>query len=149
MALESPLAADAIRGMVNAFQERRDAVIEGLSQIPGIRCRKPRGAFYLFPNVSGVCERLGIFDIYRSLPTDVKKLTTPSTLLQMFLLFEYQVATMDRKSFGKIGTENQHYLRISIATKLDSLRQAVTRIGEAAVDVKGFTRFVDKGMDLY
>ena len=149
VALESPLAPDTIRRMVGAFQERRDVIVEGLSKIPGIRCRKPSGAFYLFPNVSGVCERLGVFDAYKGLPADVKKITTPSTLLQMFLLFEYQVATMDRKSFGRIGTENLHYLRISIATDLDSLKQAVTRIGEAAGDVKGFTRFVDKGMNLF
>ena len=54
----------------------------------------------------------------------MRKQTTPSTLLQMFLLFEYQVATMDRKSFGRIGTENLHFLRLSIATDIDSLKDS-------------------------
>ena len=149
LALDSPLTRDAIQGMVSAFQERRDVVVDGLSRIPGIRCRKPRGAFYLFPNVSGVCQRLGIFDAYKGLPADARRLTTPSTLLQMFLLFEHQVATLDRKSFGRIGTEDLHYLRLSIATDLESLTLAVTRIGEAAQDVKGFARFMERGENLW
>jgi aspartate/methionine/tyrosine aminotransferase len=149
LALESPLAREAIQHMVSAFQERRDVVVDGLSRIPGIHCRKPSGAFYLFPNVSGVCERLGIFDAYKGLPDDLRGLTTPSTLLQMFLLFEHQVATMDRKSFGRIGAENMHFLRISIATDLESLKEAVTRIARAAQDVKGFARFMEKGENLF
>jgi bifunctional pyridoxal-dependent enzyme with beta-cystathionase and maltose regulon repressor activities len=87
-------------------------------------------------------------DACRRLPADVRALTTPSTLLQMFLLFEYQVATMDRKSFGKIGTEKLHYLRLSIATDIDSLRLAVSRIADAAKDVAGFERFLRKGENL-
>jgi len=149
LGLESPLAGPAIRTMVEAFQERRDLIVQGLSSIPGIRCQKPGGAFYVFPNVRGVCEHLGILDACRSLPVDVRKMTTPSTLLQMFLLFEYQVATMDRKSFGRIGTEDMHFLRISIATDMESLKQAVARIGEAAQDVKGFKRFIEKGENLF
>ena len=86
---------------------------------------------------------------FKRLPADVQKLTTPSTLLQMFLLFEYQVATMDRKSFGRIGTENMHFLRISIATDLESLKQAVARIREATRDVRGFQKFIEKGQNLY
>ena len=149
LALESPLAPEAIREMNRAFQERRDVVLDGLSRIPGIRCSKPAGAFYLFPNVSGACERLGVFDAYKTLPADLRKLTTPSTLLQMFLLFEYQVATMDRKSFGRIGADDMHYLRLSIATNLKSLKEAVERISQAAQDVKGFAKFVKAGQNLY
>jgi aspartate aminotransferase len=149
LGLESPLAAQAIHGMVEAFQERRDLIIGGLSSIPGIRCQKPKGAFYVFPNVTGVCESLDILEACRDMPASLRKMTTPSTLLQMFLLFEYQVATMDRKSFGRIGTENMHYLRISIATDMDSLKEAVRRIGEAAQDKKGFARFLEKGENLY
>ncbi len=149
LGLESPLAREAIRGMVKAFQERRDMIVPGLSSIPGVRCQNPGGAFYVFPNVSGMCEHLGVFDAYKALSPDVRALTTPSTLLQMFLLFEYQVATMDRKSFGRIGTESMHYLRISIATDLESLKQAVARIREAAQDVKGFAKFMEKGQNLY
>jgi len=135
--------------MIDAFQARRDLVVEGLRRIPGIRCQMPKGAFYVFPNVTGICESLGIMEAYRRLPPKVRELTTPSTLLQMFLLFEYQVATMDRKSFGRIGSENLHFLRISIATDIDSLKAAVSRIGEAATDAAGFARFIEKGDNLY
>ena len=146
--LESPLAAAAIRTMVDAFQERRDLIVDGLLRIPGVRCQKPRGAFYVFPNVADVCRSLGIMDAWRSLPAGQRAKTTPSTLLQMFLLFEYQVATMDRKSFGRIGTENLHFLRISVATDTESLRQAVARLTAAFADVKGFARFFEKGENL-
>jgi len=148
LGLESPLFAAENRKMIDAFQARRDQVVEGLRRIPGIRCQMPKGAFYVFPNVSGVCESLGIIEAYRRLPAELQKLTTPSTLLQMFLLFEYQVATMDRKSFGRIGSENMHFLRLSIATDIDSLKKAVSRIGEAAKDAAGFRRFVEKGENL-
>jgi len=42
-----------------------------------------------------------------------------------------------------------HYLRISIATDMDSLKEAVRRIGEAARDGRGFARFLEKGDNLY
>jgi len=148
LGLESPLFAAENRKMIDAFQARRDLVVEGLQRIPGIRCQMPKGAFYVFPNVSGVCESLGIFNAYRQLPDDMRRQTTPSTLLQMFLLFEYQVATMDRKSFGRIGSEDLHYLRLSIATDSDSLREGVSRMSAAARDVEGFRRFFDKGENL-
>jgi aspartate aminotransferase len=122
--------------------------VDGLLRIPGVRCQKPRGAFYVFPNVADVCRSLGIMDAWRSLPAGQRAKTTPSTLLQMFLLFEYQVATMDRKSFGRIGTENLHFLRISVATDTESLRQAVARLTAAFADVKGFARFFEKGENL-
>jgi len=149
LGLESPLFGPANRQMVEAFQARRDLVVEGLRKIDGIRCQMPRGAFYVFPNIQGACEKLGIMDAYARLPAEVRALTTPSTMFQMFLLFEYQVASMDRKSFGRIGTEKMHYLRLSIATDIDSLRTAVTRIAEAAKDVEGFRRFVARGESLY
>jgi aspartate/methionine/tyrosine aminotransferase len=148
LGLESPLFAAENRKMIDAFQARRDLVVEGLRRIPGIRCQMPKGAFYVFPNVSGVCESLGIIEAFRRLPAEVRKLTTPSTLLQMFLLFEYQVATMDRKSFGRIGSEEMHFLRLSIATDIDSLSTAVSRIADASRDVAGFRRFVEKGENL-
>jgi len=149
LGIESPLSRDAIRHMVDAFQERRDLVVAGLNAIDGIRCQKPKGAFYVFPNISGVCKKLGIFDAYKSLPSDIRQKTSPSTLFQMFLLFEYQVATMDRKSFGRIGTENLHYLRISIATDLESLKEGLMRTAAASQDIRGFEKFFERGEHLY
>jgi aspartate aminotransferase len=149
LALESPLSQNAIRSMVNTFQERRGIVIDGLNRIKGIRCQKPKGAFYVFPNISEVCENLGIMDAFQSLPPDLQKKTSPSTLFQMFLLFEYQVATMDRKSFGRIGAESFHYLRLSFATDTDSLKEGLRRLSIASQDKKGFGQFFKKREHLY
>ena len=149
LGLESPLSKGAIRHMVETFQERRNLVVEGLNAIEGMRCQKPKGAFYVFPNIRGVCERLGIMDAYKSLPEELRAKTTPSTLFQMFLLFEYQVATLDRKSFGRIGTEDLHYLRLSIATDTESLKEGVKRIALASEDRKGFGLFFEKEEHLW
>ena len=149
LGIESPLSRDAIQKMVRAFQERRDLVVSGLNAIKGIGCQNPKGAFYVFPNIRGVCDQLGIFDAYRNLPSDIQRKTTPSTLFQMFLLYEYQVATMDRKSFGRIGIEDLHFLRLSIATDTESLKEGVKRIAAAAQDSQGFKAFLKKGEHLY
>jgi len=149
IALESPLAADSVRQMVGIFQERRDLIVDGLNAIEGIRCQRPKGAFYVFPNVSEVCENLGIMDAFRGLPPDLRERTSPSTLLQMFLLFEYQVATMDRKSFGRFGSEDFHFLRLSFATDTESLREGFKRLSQASQDREGFQRFFARGEHLY
>ena len=86
--------------MCDAFSERRDLMVAGLNSISGIRCRKPGGAFYLFPNIAGLCEKLGAIEAYKEMPTVDRQRSSPSTLVQMFLLWRYQVATMDRRSFG-------------------------------------------------
>jgi aspartate/methionine/tyrosine aminotransferase len=67
----------------------------------------------------------------------------------LFLLYEYEVATMDGKSFGRIGIEDLHYLRLSIATDTESLREGVKRIAGAAQDKGGFQKFLKKGEHLY
>ena len=149
VALESPETPAAVREMVAAFERRRDMVVPQLNAIEGMSCVNPRGAFYVFPNIAGVCERLGIFDAYRRLPDDVRQRTSPSTLFQMFLLFEHHVATVDRRSFGQIGAEDSHYLRLSIAAADDDLAEGVRRIAEAAADRDGFRRFFDRGEHLY
>lgn len=148
-AIESPESPKAIRTMVAAFQERRDVVVSGLSAIRGITCQKPSGAFYVFPNIGGVCEELGAFDAHKSLPKEMRDKTSPATLFQMFLLFRYHVATMDRRSFGAIGAEKRHFLRLSIATGLKDLKDGISKIGEAAQDKAGFAAFVKDGSHLY
>jgi len=141
-ALTSPESAAAIAEMVEAFQRRRDTVVAGLNGIDGITCQMPRGAFYAFPNVAGALERLGAVDAYERLSDDVRADTSPSTLFQLFLLHRYRVATMDRRSFSVLGSEGQHYLRLSTANADEELDEAVRRIGEAAHDVSGFESFV-------
>ena len=149
IAVESPLTQESIHRMVSIFQERRDLVVGGLNAIGGIHCQKPKGAFYAFPNVAELCQNVGIMDAFQSLPQEIREKTSPSTLLQMFLLYEYQVATMDRKSFGRVGSEDYHYLRLSFATDTKSLKEGIKRIEAAAHDTRGFSQFFEKEEHLY
>jgi aspartate/methionine/tyrosine aminotransferase len=149
VAVESPESKPEIEKMVSAFQERRDLVVKGLNAIEGVTCQNPKGAFYVFPNIGGACESVGAVDAYEGLPADVKAKSSPSTLFQMFLLFKYHVATMDRKSFGQIGAEGKHFLRISIATGIDDLKEGVARIAKAAGDKDGFQSYIKDGGRLF
>ena len=108
-------------------------------------CQKPSGAFYVFPNITGVVANLGAREAWQALPEAVRKTTSPSTLFQMFLLWKYCVATMDRKSFGQIGAENMHFLRLSIATGIKDLELGMDRMAQAVNDKEGFARFVEAG----
>ena len=148
VALESAESPPAIAMMVEAFQRRRDLVVGALNAIEGITCQNPRGAFYVFPNVAGVLSGLGAFDLFDALPAEVKGRSSPATLLQLFLLYRYRVATMDRRSFGVLGSEGEHYLRISIATGDEDLAEAMGRIAAAADDAVGFKAFVSSGRRL-
>lgn len=143
-AYEDPASKTTVAEMVAAFERRRDWVVPALEAIDGVRCQRPKGAFYVFPNVAGLCERLGILEAYAALPPAVRARTSPSSMLQMFLLYRYGVATMDRNSFGRIGAEGQHFLRLSIATGLDNLERGVERIAEASRDADGFAAFLDE-----
>ena len=147
-AIVSPESPPTIERMVRAFQQRRDHVVAALNSIEGIRCQMPKGAFYVFPNIAGLCERLGALELYETLPPEVKPLSSPSTLVQMFLLFRYGVAVLDRRAFGAIGAEGRHFLRISVATALEDLELGMERIGEASGDRDGFAEFVREGRRL-
>ncbi|MBU1494030.1 MAG: aspartate aminotransferase, partial [Actinobacteria bacterium] len=68
-----------------------------------------------------------------------------ATLFQLFLLYRYQVATMDRRSFGVRGSEGQHFLRLSIATGEDDLREAIDRLAIASKDTEGFADYLESG----
>jgi aspartate/methionine/tyrosine aminotransferase len=149
LALESAESPPAIRRMVSAFEQRRELMVRGLNAIPGISCRTPKGAFYVFPNIAGACEALGAVDAWRSLPRSAREQTSPSTLFQLFLLFGHHVATLDRRSFGAIGAEGRHYLRVSIATALPDLEEALVRIRAAVADREGFRAFVKEGAHLH
>jgi len=149
LAIESPESKPAIQKMVSAFQERRDLVVKELNAIDGITCQNPKGAFYVFPNIGGVCESLGAVEAFDKLPADVQDRCSPSTLFQMFLLFRYHVATMDRRSFGSVGAEGKHFLRLSIATGIEDLREGVKRIAKASTDKDGFAAYVTSGDPLF
>ncbi|MGZ8868972.1 MAG: pyridoxal phosphate-dependent aminotransferase [Thermoanaerobaculia bacterium] len=106
VALESPESQKSIAMMTAAFQDRRDFVVKALNDMPAVSCQMPRGAFYVFPNIG-----------HRD-----------ATEFQRRLLYDYHVATLDRRSFGVIGTEGKEFLRISIATSMEDLKEAMLRI---------------------
>ncbi|HKB16172.1 MAG TPA: aminotransferase class I/II-fold pyridoxal phosphate-dependent enzyme, partial [Planctomycetota bacterium] len=140
-ALESPKSAAAVAAMREEFRRRRDVVVPALNEIPGVRCNLPLGAFYVFPNVAGVCRSLGVHDFHASLPTDRRAATSPATLLQRFLLYYHGVAVVDRRSFGVLGSEGQDFVRLSIAADLPTLKKGLDRVAKGAADAGGFRRF--------
>lgn len=147
--LEDPEAKAETKKMVDIFQSRRDMILNELKSIEGLTCVKPSGAFYVFPNVSIPCRTLGVMDVYSNLPKDIQVKTSPTTLFQMFALYHHQVAFMDRRSFGKIGAEDQHFIRLSAAAESSILKEGVLRIKNAFEDKQGFQKFIQAGKHFY
>jgi aspartate/methionine/tyrosine aminotransferase len=147
-AFENPMTQKIVDAMVTEFQIRRDYAVPALNGIDGITCANTRGAFYVFPNIEGVCHSLGVIDAYENLDEDIKRVSSPSKLVQMFLLYRYGVATMDRKSFGEIGADDMHFLRLSTATDLESIKRGIELIAEAVTDQDEFSAFIAEGLHL-
>jgi aspartate/methionine/tyrosine aminotransferase len=145
IAYTHPSSRAHILEMVETFQKRRDTIVAQLNLIEGVHCKSPSGAFYLFPNISGACQQLGAVDAYEKLPAQIKRMTSPATLVQMFALYYHQVAVMDRRSFGTLNSEGQHYLRLSIASELSELEEGVRRLAAAFNDQKGFRTYCQAG----
>lgn len=99
-----------------AFQARRDRVVDLVNQIPGLRCHKPEGAFYIYPNCA---ELMG-----RRRP-DGTMIENDSDLA-MYLLDAAEVAVVQGVAFGM-----SPYFRISIATSLELLEEACARMKKA------------------
>ncbi|MGK5088220.1 aminotransferase class I/II-fold pyridoxal phosphate-dependent enzyme [Bdellovibrionota bacterium FG-2] len=144
-AYENHESERVIKHMVGEFQKRRDFVVAALNDIPGVTCAMPKGAFYVFPNIGGICESIGAIEKHKKLLRAIQTKTTPSSLFQKFLIYRHGVATMDRKSFGAIGSNGKHYLRISTATDLKSLEEGISRIKKASKDKAGFASFIKEG----
>jgi aspartate/methionine/tyrosine aminotransferase len=142
VALESPESYAAIARMVESFRARRDWVVPALNAIPGVACRAPQGAFYVFPNISGACRTLGVLDAHARLPEAVRRRSSPSRLFQLFALYHHGVAVLHRESFGTRGAEGQHYVRLSVAASREQLELGVARLRAAATDADGFARFM-------
>ena len=142
-ALENPKTWEVVGSMVAEFRRRRDYVVPALNAIPGIQCANPLGAFYVFPNITGVCDSLGATAHYESLPDSLKASTSPATLISRFLLYYHGVALVDRRSFGVIGSEGQNFLRLSYAADMDSIREGIRRIASGVADHDGFARFLN------
>ncbi|MBN4066638.1 aminotransferase class I/II-fold pyridoxal phosphate-dependent enzyme [Simkania negevensis] len=149
VALTHPNAAGRIAEMVSTFKKRRDYLVKRLNTIDGITCTNPSGTFYLFPNIEGACKKLGVFDAFDALDEAIKEKTSPATMVQMFLLYRHQVAVLDRRSFGVIDSEGQHYLRLSYAANDDDLKEGADRIEQACQDTKSFQTFVNTHLHLF
>lgn len=93
--------------VVAEYQKRRDVVVSGLNSIPGIRCQKPEGAFYVFPNITGTGKS--------------------SNELANLILEKAGVALLPGTSFGAQG---EGYLRISYANSLENLQRGLEQIRE-------------------
>jgi aspartate aminotransferase len=99
---------DAVTEMLDEYRRRRDAIHGWLTAHPGISCVKPKGAFYLFPDISGLLSPDGI--------------KTSNDFAQSLIEKEYVVVTQG-EAFDAPG-----YLRISYATSMEQLREGATRI---------------------
>jgi aspartate aminotransferase len=95
----------SVERMREEFQRRRDLFVAGLNRIKGFSCRMPKGAFYVFPNVSS---------------TGWKSKTLADALLE-----EAGVACLSGTSFGAFG---EGYLRFSIANSMENLSKALERV---------------------
>jgi aspartate aminotransferase len=91
--------------VVAEYQRRRDVIVAGLNSIPGIRCQKPQGAFYVFPNI--------------------KATGMGSNDLANLILEKAGVALLPGSSFGEYG---EGYLRISYANTIENIERGLEQI---------------------
>jgi len=140
-ALKNKDVLNSMTLMVKAFEERRNFIVPALNAIPGMTCQMPLGAFYVFPNIKSICEQLRVLDFYEKMPLALQAKTSPSTLFQAFALHNHHVAVLDRRSFGMLGSENEHFIRISFAADLPILKEGIIRLAKASQDNLGFERF--------
>jgi aspartate/methionine/tyrosine aminotransferase len=96
-----------VAAMIAEFRQRRDIIVAGLNQLPGVTCFQPHGAFYAFPNITG---------------TGVK-----SAELAKLMLDEAGVACLSGTAFGAAG---EGYLRFSYANSAENIRTALTWMGD-------------------
>lgn len=106
-----------IDSMVTTFRQRRDAIVAALSQIEGVECAQPDGAFYVFPDVRGLFGR----------PLGPKgKIVNSSNELCAYLLDEALVAAVPGEAFGTPG-----FVRFSYALSMEDLKQGMDRTQQA------------------
>lgn len=106
-AFEAPESSRSVERMVAEFQRRRDVVVDGLNAIPGVRCNRPQGAFYAFPNITGTGQK--------------------ETELARRLLDEAGVALLPGTAFGAAGAG---FLRLAYTQSEETLRAALDRVGD-------------------
>jgi aspartate aminotransferase len=96
---------DSVDKMCAEFKKRRDVMVAGLNKIKGFSCRLPKGAFYVFPNIS--------------------QTGWPSKKLADALLDEAGVAALSGTAFGAFG---EGYLRFSVANSIENIEKALDRV---------------------
>jgi aspartate aminotransferase len=111
---------DEVRTMVQAFDERRNYLVKALNEIEGVRCFRPGGAFYVFPNVSA----------YYGKSIDGRRIDG-STALADYLLDEASVAAVPGGAFGEDAC-----LRLSYAVSLNDIKKGLQRMTEALAKLK-------------
>ncbi|MFM7481722.1 MAG: pyridoxal phosphate-dependent aminotransferase [Candidatus Methylopumilus sp.] len=119
VAAEAALSGEqaCMQPMIKAFRERHDYVVKSFNEIPGLSCIEAEGAFYAFPDARKAIERL----------YDQKILKEKTDLaLADYLLEKEGVAIVPGSAFGSDG-----YFRISFATSMDNLVEAMKRIKRA------------------
>lgn len=102
--------------MAQEFKKRRDFLVQELNKLPGVKCLLPGGAFYAWPNVEDLCQRLGLAD---------------ADELRKKLLYEAGVSVLSDKHFTPEGVnyEGQH-LRFAFTVSIDKIEKGLKRIGE-------------------
>jgi aspartate aminotransferase len=106
-ALQGP--QESVEKMCAEFKRRRDVMVAGLNKIKGFSCRLPKGAFYVFPNITGT--------------------GWPSKKLADALLDDAGVAGLSGTAFGDFG---EGYLRFSVANSIENIEKALERVGNWA-----------------
>ncbi|OGW88243.1 MAG: aspartate aminotransferase [Nitrospirae bacterium RIFCSPLOWO2_12_FULL_63_8] len=101
--------------MVQEFDRRRRVIVERLNKIPGVSCRMPTGAFYAFPNISGLFGRKHAAGAIAS-----------ASDLAAYLLQEAKVTVVPGEPFGSAS-----HVRLSYATSLETITRGLDRIDEA------------------
>ena len=112
--------------MLDEYRTRRDNIHAWLTAHPGIQCVKPKGAFYLFPDISGLLASDGV--------------ATSADFAQGLLEKEHVVVTPG-EAFDAPG-----YLRISYATSMEQLREGADRILRFAESLQPGSRVAEAGL---
>ncbi|NYT33442.1 pyridoxal phosphate-dependent aminotransferase [Rhizobium sp. WYCCWR 11128] len=118
-ALDGP--QDLLKERAAIYKERRDFVLDRLSEVEGLRCHRPEGAFYIYPNISGLIGKTSKGG--RKIETDVD--------FVMALVDEHHVATVQGAAYGM-----SPFFRISYATSMEMLGEGCARIAQFCRDMR-------------
>lgn len=99
--------------MMDSFSRRRDIIVAGLNRLPGIRCLSPGGAFYVWPNVTELCDLVGAEN---------------AEALRRRWLHEADVAVLADRQFGPPVAGEGHHIRFSYATSEENIATGLQRL---------------------